>query len=226
VFLFEGGEMMKKNKSSKIIALVALVVAIVSLSIGFAAFSSSLKISSSAKVSPSSSTFSVKFSSSNTSLATSAITPTKSPTTITATNASISNSTNPTISGISATFTEPGQSVVYTFYAYNSGQYDAYLKSIVYANASGGSSSKVCTAGTGTTDTLVQAACDDISIKVKVGSLSEVSGSKSSITGHSLLKGAYEQITVTITYASSGDRADGDFTVAFGDITLLYKSAD
>jgi hypothetical protein len=211
----KGGENMEKNRSSKF-----------SLSVGFAAFSNSLVIKSSAKVTPNSSTFNVDFSSSGTSLATTAVAPTKTPTTLTATSAAIDNTSDPTISNLSVTFTEPGQKVVYTFYAYNAGQYDAYLKSITYANVTGKTAAKVCTAASGTTDTLVQAACDDITVSVKVGDLSEVSGSKASITGHTLAKGAFEQVTVTIEYASNGDRADGDFTVAFGDITLLYSSAN
>ena len=33
-----------------------------------------------------------------------------------------------------AAFTEPGQSAVYKFYAYNAGELNAFLKSIVFSN--------------------------------------------------------------------------------------------
>ena len=58
---------MEKNKGSKIIAIVALVVAVFGLTLGFAAFSNTLTISSSAYVSPSSDNFKINFSTSSTS---------------------------------------------------------------------------------------------------------------------------------------------------------------
>ena len=37
---------------------------------------------------------------------------------------------------------------------------------------------------------------------------------------------SYEEVVVTIKYADGATRADGDFSVAFGDITLTYGSVD
>ena len=216
---------MEKDRSSKVIAVVALLVAVIGLSVGFASFSSTLTISSSANVTPNSDTFKVVFSSNGTILTTEAVIGDVTGTGASATNATINNDTNPTISGLAANFTEPGQKVVYTFYAHNSGEYDAFLKSVTYANVTGKSESKVCTAGSGTTETLVTNACDDISVKVNVGT-TNTTASTADITGHSLLKGAFEQVTVTIEYAADGDRADGDFSVSFGDISLVYSSVD
>ena len=50
---------MEKSRTSKIIAVVALVVAVLGLSLGFAAFSNTLTISSSATVSPDSGDFDI-----------------------------------------------------------------------------------------------------------------------------------------------------------------------
>ena len=144
---------MEKDRSSKVIAVVALLVAVIGLSVGFASFSSTLTISSSANVTPNSDTFKVVFSSNGTILTTEAVIGDVTGTGASATNATINNDTNPTISGLAANFTEPGQKVVYTFYAHNSGEYDAFLKSVTYANVTGKSESKVCTAGSGTTET-------------------------------------------------------------------------
>ena len=217
---------MEKNRNGQVISLLALVVGVIGLSIGFAAFSNTLKIQSSANVNPSPDTLNVDFSSSESAVETSEITPVSTPVGLTTTKASIDNSANPTISGLSATFTEPGQKAVYSFYAYNNGELDAYLKSIVYANVAGENSNKVCTAVEGTTDTLVQSACNGISVKVKVGSELETSGSKTGISNHTLLKGKSELVTVTLEYASDATRADGDFNVKFGDISLDYSSAN
>ena len=215
-----------ENRGSKIVAVIALCVAVVGVTLGFAAFSNSLNIKPSADVAPDASTFNVDFSSSNSSLSTDPVTPTKSPISLVATNATISNEGDPTISGLSATFTAPGQSVTYTFYANNIGEYNAYLNSITFANASSGDSFKVCTPGGGTTASLVTAACEDITVSVKVGSGTETTSSQASITGHTLAKGAYEEIVVKIDYAAGGDRADGPFDVDFGNIALTYSSVD
>ena len=217
---------MEKNRNAQVIAIVALVVAVLGLSIGFASFSNVLNIQASANVKPDSSTLNVDFSSSIDSVTVAEITPTATPNSIVTTNATIDNSADPTISNLSATFTEPGQSVVYKFYAYNGGELNAYLKSIVYANAAGSNATKVCTAKEGTTDALVQKACENILVKVKVGNELETATGKASITGHSLAKKTGEMITVTLEYAAGAERTDGDFSVAFGNITLNYSSAD
>ena len=217
---------MEKNRNAQVIAIVALVVAVLGLSVGFASFSNVLNIQANANVKPDSSTLNVDFSSSIDSVTVAEITPTATPNSIVTTNATIDNSADPTISNLNATFTEPGQSVVYKFYAYNAGELNAYLKSIVYANVAGGNATKVCTAKEGTTDALVQKACENILVKVKVGNELETATGKASITGHSLAKKTGEMITVTLEYAAGAERTDGDFSVAFGNITLNYSSAD
>ncbi len=216
---------MEKRKGQITLVLVLVLLA-VCVSIGFSAFSNTLKIQSGANVSPDASTLNVDFSSAENSVVTNAITPVLTPSNLVATDATIDNTSSPIISNLSATFTEPGQKAVYDFYAVNAGELKAYLKSIVYENVTGSSVNKVCTAKTGTTDALVQSACNGISVKVKVGSESEVSGGLASITGHMLDKNASEKITVTLEYGADAERADGDFTVSFGDIALNYSSVD
>ena len=63
---------MERNRKQKLLMIIALVVAIASLSLGFAAFSIILNILSNASVSPSSDTFKVKFSTNKDSLVVSA----------------------------------------------------------------------------------------------------------------------------------------------------------
>ncbi len=217
---------MEKNRSAQVIAIVALVVGVVGLSIGFAAFSSVLNIQTSANVKPDSNTMNVDFSSAEDKVSIAEIIPTATPSSLVTTNAVIDNSGDPTISNLSAKFTEPGQTVVYKFYAYNAGELNAYLKSIVFGNVAGQNTTKACTALDGTTDALVQKACEKISVKVKVGNEIETSTGKASITGHTLNKGTGEMVTVTLEYEAGAERADGDFNISFGDITLNYSSAD
>jgi len=213
---------MGDNKTYKIIALVALLLGAVGVTIGYAAFSSTLTITSSAAVQPDPSSFNVDFSSSNSAVVADPITPTLSAnvTNFTATNATINNTNAPVISNLSATFTEPGQSVTYRFYAYNAGEYIAYLNSIVF------SGTKTCTAASGTSQALVNTACTGISLSVKVGSEAATTTSVASIASHSLAVNGAEEIVVVIDYAAGSGRADGNFDVTLPDIQLLYESVD
>ena len=219
---------MDKHKNSKILAAFALIVGVAGLSFGFASYTNTLTIRSSAEVKPDGSKFNVDFSSSSTAVETDEIVPTLNKTVegFTATKGVIDNSSEPTLKNIKVIFTEPGQSATYSFNAYNAGEYDAFLKSIVFKNVSGESSAKVCTAGSETTQALVDSACNDISISIKVGDEAAVTGSKAPITGHTLVKTDSEPVVVTISYAENGHLADGEFTIDFGDITLLYSSVD
>lgn len=213
---------MEYNKTYKIIAIVALLLGIVGVTLGYAAFSSTLKIESSAEVVPNGTNFNVDFSSSSSSVVTDDITPTLSDnvTGFSATNAEIDNSGNPVISNLHATFTEPGQSATYTFYAYNAGQYLAYLNSIVFTG------NKTCTARTNTNQGLVDTACTGISLSVQVSGIDATTSSVASISNHSLAIGAADTITVVIEYAAGSGRADGDFDVTFPDVTLTYNPID
>ena len=213
---------MSDNKTYRIISIIALVLSAIGVTLGYAAFSNTLTIVSTAEVNPSSSSFNVDFSSSSSSVETNNIVPTLNTTAtgFSATNATINNATDPVISNLKATFTEPGQSATYTFYAYNAGEYIAYLNSIVF------SGSKTCTAKTGTTQSLVNTACNGINLSVKVGSESPTTTSIASISGHSLAKTAAEEIVVVIEYATGSGLADGDFDVTFPDIVLTYSSVD
>lgn len=216
---------MEKHRGSQIMAIVALLLAVGGLSLGFAAFSQTLTIKSSAEVQPDSSSFNVVFT--DTAGTGTVVQPTLAPTTgFTAEDAEIDNASHD-IKDLKANFTEPGQSATYTFKAKNTGQLTAYLNGVTFNNVNGSSpaAAKVCTPGTKTTASLVTAACDDITISVKVNNDTYTS-SDGSITGHTLAVGASENVVVTIAYAANGDRADGDFTVSFGDISLLYGSVD
>ena len=215
---------MERDRSAKIIAIVALCVAVVGLSIGFAAFSNNLTIKSNATVSPNQNDFDVNFSTSNTSELDGAVSGVGT-NSATAEDATIDNSASPTITGLKANFTEPGQKVTYSFYAHNAGKYAAYLNNVTYANVSGKTATKVCTAGVGTDATMVEAACNGISGSVEVET-DKYTGSMDSISNHLLAINAYEPVVVTIEYTSTASRADGDFEVAFGDIILTYDSVD
>lgn len=218
---------MKRNRQTKMIAIIALVIAVAGMSLGFAAFSSTLTISSSASVTPDSSTFSVGFYPDTTAaLANAPANPVIANTTGGASASELMLEEGATsISELNASFTAPGGSVTYSFYVGNSGEYDAYLRAINFNNVTGSNLNKVCTAGTGATASLVDAACDDITISVNVHDITATS-TNSSISGKVLYKKTFAPITITIEYAANGDRADGPFSVEFGEISLDYSTVD
>lgn len=219
--------MIKRYKQRRVFSFILLVVAICFMSIGFAAFSSELTISSSAIVKPDSGDFKVVFSSSGTSYLTNKIVGVATGS-ATGGNASIDNTGDvATISDLTASFTGPGESVKYEFYAYNMSGYVAYLREVKFNNVSGETSSKVCSAidSSSVTSSLLESACNDISVSITVGD-DTFGSSTSSVSGHSLGKSTYEKVVVTITYSDNGNAADGDFKVEFGDIGLSYSTVD
>ncbi|MBE6151913.1 MAG: hypothetical protein E7165_01200 [Firmicutes bacterium] len=209
---------MVKTRNKQIMTIAIIMVAIVGLGVGFAAFSSSLNIKSGVSVSPDSSTFSVKFSSSATAQATDDIAAVAEPSTLSTTKGKIDTVDATTIGNLSAEFTAPGQSVTYTFYARNTGAYLAYLDMIRVGQ-------KKCTAGEDTDASLVAAACEAMSISVQVGAMDPVTRT-TDITNHTLAAGSSETVVVTLTYAENGARADGPFTVTFGDVSLTYTTTE
>ena len=207
---------MEHSRKQKLFIVVALFVAIASLSVGFAAFSTTLNISSSASVNPNSDNFKVKFSTSQNSLTVTAVTPSSNSNGLTASNGSINNTTQPTLTNLSATFTSPGQYVEYTVYARNEGEYTAYLNSVNFLGE------KTCEPVGNTTPALVTSACNSINTVVYVASTEY--RETTPISNHSLAKSSSEQIRIRLEYASNGTSVDGDFRITFNDIMLVYST--
>lgn len=224
---------MEKDRRARYIALAALLVGVIGLSLGFAAFSNTLTIKSSAEVNPDESIFNVDFSKVSNTVTDGSVDATLNPTGVTgftADTATIDNTSDPVIQGLHATFTQPGQTATYTFYTKNAGALFAYLKNVTFSNVSGESSTKVCTAGEGTTQSLVNAACNGISLTLTLGNEDFTSTTARSgfatANAHDLAVDGYEEVNVVISYAANSAQADGHFDVDFGDITLLYSSAE
>ena len=204
---------MKKDGNLKIITIVALIVAVIGLGVGFAAFSRTLTIQSRATVSPSSDTFKVGFSSSATSLE-------AGPAVTDGTYASggTFQAGSTTLSDLTASFTAPGQTATWKVYAFNSGEYEAFLNEVYVGSIT-------CTPKEGTDAAMVASACSSLDVSVKVGA-NTFETSNNSISAHRLAKGLGEEVLVSLSYESGGARADGDFDVALGNIYLFYGSVD
>ena len=225
-----------KDRNARLMALAALLLGVLGLSMGFAAFSSTLRIESSAEVSPDGDIFNVDFSNNSSNINDDPIVPVLNPTGVTgftASNATIDNDHgDAVIRNLHAVFTAPGQEVTYSFYTKNAGELKAYLKSVVFASLSGDSATKVCIAKTGgdhvATEALVNSACQGITLTITIGSESftgtTLRNAFTNQTAHDLNKNGSEQVQVRIAYETGSAIADGGFDVTFGDITLLYTS--
>ena len=236
---------MEKNRSSKMFIIAILLIVTLGVSIGFAAFSQNLTISSKARVKPNNNMY-IYFASQNTKVNDQIV---ADPVPATPTQydlvegqeivhkAIIDNTyaseQSPKITDLRADFTEPGQSVTYSFYVYNAWEYDAYLKNITISDT------KQCTAKEGTLsndattaaeqNAKIQNACEGITVSVRVGNDTAVSTTTNDISNHVLAaegngNTGFEPVQVTIAYAAGSSVADTDFDVTFGDITLNYSS--
>lgn len=210
---------MRSERRKKLIILTLLLVGVCTISIGFAAFSTTLTIEPGLAVTPDEGAFSVKFSSSPTELATNPVTPSNKSSGLRTTDAQITNSVSPTIGGYSAIFTQENQFVTYSFYVRNTGHYTAYLNSISF------DTDKSCTAKPGTNDTSVNDNCDNVNIitTVKVGNTTATS-SMLNITGETLEPNESEFVQVTFRYVGGGMLIDGDFSIELPSVTLYYSS--
>lgn len=216
---------MNRNEyMSRTISLVAIIIAIVGLSIGFAAISNTLNINSNAEVNPNEGDFEIKFSDDNGKIDSQIeVVPVVSSSEVSADVAVIDNTgPNPMIKGLKAYFTRPGQSATYSFYANNTGLYMAYLKSILYTDVDGNATKK-CTPLENTTPGLVAEACKSIDVLVTINGVT-YDGTYTGINNHKLPSKNNEPIIVKIVYKDGGILADGKFIVSFGDIILTYSS--
>lgn len=212
-----------KKREDKTIEIIALLIAVLCISIGFLAFSSQLKIQSDLTAHPDDLNFRVVFSTSHKSEEIKPVEPKIEPrsSSATAENAIIDNKNGPAITNLHVNFTEPGQRARYTFYIYNAGEHMAYLDSIIYSKVSGTNFEKVCIAKDGTTDESIRKTCNDIKITIKTGDLT-TSKSLYYINNRYLRPRTGQKVEVTIEYLKDGYVPNNEFEVIFGNIYLNY----
>ncbi len=217
---------MEKN-NGKIIALVALIVAVIALAVGFAAFSDSLTIDGTATVKGANA-----FDDATNDLAYVSASP-ECHITGTSTDTSTTPYTAGTASGdiwkgISVPLTTENPSVTCTATVKNKTQYTAYLKKI--ATQSG----ITCKSGGANQATNEANICGAVNVDVQVGSVAtdKISFNSSAVSNTnpsgSIAKagdtGDEATVTVVITYDGTA-AADEDVVVTLPQITHEYSSA-
>ena len=228
---------MEKERQVKILSIIALVVAIVGMTLGFAAFSTTLNISSSATVTPSSDDFKITiygikdssfydtFADNNYAYTDSDISDSYGvalDSDATSTTASIDNVSH-TISNINASFSNEGN-IEYAFIIKNEGMYDAYLD---LTNKKTGNDmavllNKNCIAKDGATESLVASACDGV--QADIGFFNKETGREISTTESYYKIAPGDDVLFAVIMNYSGPFADGPFDVEFEDFQLKFST--
>ena len=207
--------MEKNERTTKYLAIIALLVAVFSISFGFAAYTRAISISAISDVTTKSPVYNGGVLSIDKDKLKTGLVAAKTTGGIKAEKAIL---TKDTISNISVHFTEPGQSATYDFYGYNDSQIEAYLNSVVFG-------SKVCKALDGENTKKVNAACNSIKMYIKIGS-KKFTSTEVGIKEHVIDAGGSEQIEVKIEYVKDGVVSDKSFKVDFGTAVLTYDTVD
>lgn len=241
---------MERQKNGRIIAIIALVFAIAGLSLGFAAYSTTLNITSSADVKLDADTWKVGFSTVNSAITENTVTGTLTGSltgdnagTLNLTQFVISQTTNATL------HTTNGSKVEYNFYIVNDGELDAYLNAVTMghlscAYISGENSTRddghtTVTPGSGE---ISQATCEALfTATLDIGN-----GTTTKTTAQSQTSGfananklakptsapTYVPVKLTIAYnddsisgLTAANVPNGDFTVSLADSTVVYGTS-
>ena len=239
---------MEKDKKGRVIAIVALVIAVFGLSLGFAAFSTRLSIGSSADVNTGATNWNVGFSTNGSTIEDTTTPGTKAanengnPGELNVTKYTISQKTNATLS------TTEGSSVSYNLDILNNGSLTAYLDSVTFdtnpvtcSNSTSGNSSVIegtSAAGTSTTGanttTISAADCakmfgvtlsiDGTNYTSTSTSLSGTIPAKANSTPGSV------PVVLTVAYKGTSEAEavaatlDGNIVVTVGNISVVYTS--
>ena len=237
------GEIMMERNNGKIIAIVALVVAVIGLSLGFAAFTSQLSIDAAANVNAGTGNWSVGFSKNGTSIVTGTDTiaaQNSNPGVLSVTKYTLSQSTNAELN-FSTT-----KSASYNLHIVNEGSIEAFLDKVDFsgvtytctnataASASffeGSSRAGASTTG-GNSSTISSTDCANMfSVTLTIDGNSYTS-TQSGITGVSIPATTNNSVPVTLTIAYKDDSTaqalaaglDGDIVVSVGTIVVDFKS--
>lgn len=198
---------MEKERGAKIIAVIALLVAVAGLTIGYAAYSSTLTVNGTATVDPAD--WNVKFAyTSGDSLT--------AETTGNATQTTAPTLTDTAVSGFNVVLNAPGDSITYKFSVKNTGTLDATLGTFTMGTLS-------CAPNTDSTISQEDATelCNELQYTLKYADDSEIT------TGATLPKtnGSKDLVLKLVWPESSTLKVTDDVKVTIGATTLIYDQA-
>ena len=187
-----------RSNDSKYITIIALVLAVVGISIGFAAYSNSLQIQAEASVTGGGGVTPPMVGGLSVSPTTQQD-GTVTPTTTGGASGEAASLSASQIQNISVHFTDVGQTATYTFYSVNATTFPLYLNDVVFG-------SKTCTASNANGNPATQHltdACNDITMTIAIGA-EDFTETQNNINNHAIAATSYEVVTVTIEYIDGG----------------------
>ena len=204
----------EKENNSKKLAILALLLALLALAFGFAAFSKSVDIQEGKKDISYASIKGGILSINPDTPQNGKVYPTSSGGVV----AEPATLTENGIININVHFTKPGQSATYSFFGINPTKDATFLNNVTFGD-------KGCIVGNNTTTSLAKAVCDNIEMTIVVKN-DVFKDTVEEIDNHILLAESNEPISVTIKYLDKGVKADGYVSVDFGVSTLTYSDID
>lgn len=216
---------MEKNRQLKIMFIVALVLSITAMTLGFAAFSTTLNISSSATVTPNTDAFGVRLVSVNGDNKFEVY-----EANTLGNKAAIINSDGLSVSGVRANLSKPGDKVIFYGLIDVYGQYDVYFAGVRLLNIPGENLTKKCTpvGDNGASTESLNAVCSDIIVSYAIKEYDVMSGeilSDDSLKlGDVLKSGEKYFFRFSIAYKPDAKYVDGDFEIVFGDAMFDFST--
>ena len=197
---------MEKDRGFKIIAIAALLLSVIGLSIAYAGYTATLTVEGTATVS---SAWKVIWKDLD------AGTPTGYASVENKTLA-IDTTSKQSISGFIGTLKAPGDTITYTWKAANDGDIDASITGVTVGTLS-------CAPKSGVTPAATQAQADALCAKLSVAFTYDGSALTSETRGD-LLKNTSKNVSMTLTYAAGDAVAiDGDVVVTIGRTSITYE---
>lgn len=206
---------MNREREMKTLVIAALVISVVAIGVGFAAFSTTLQINGTATVNTDGKTWNVFFES----IEKTALSSTGVDSTVpTITNGTVGeNTTNAAISTISAAFTAPGQKLQYRITVKNAGTYDATLTAADLVTT-------LTATGTGAT-----AETDATNVKNhSTFTFTKADGTAVNVGTDTILAGQSQEYLYTLEYedfTNASELPQGQVTLTVPQITLTFSQA-
>lgn len=207
---------MNREREMKTLVIAALVISVVAIGVGFAAFSTTLQINGTATVNTDGKTWNVYFDKiEKTAASTTGVDSTEP--TITNGTAGV-NTTNTAISTISAAFTAPGQKLQYKITVKNAGTYVAKLTAANIAT-------ELTAAGTGDSATTDAANVKNHS----TFTFTKADGSAVNVGTDTIAAGQTQEYLYTLEYEDFTNASElpvGPVTLTVPQITLTFSQAE
>lgn len=195
---------MENDRGFKVIAIIALLIAVVGLSIAYAGYTATLTVTGTATVKAS---WDVKWTDLDGGAATGYAN-------VTGKTLAVA-SDGQSISGIIGTLKAPGDTIKYTWNASNDGEIDATLTGVSLGSLS-------CAPVTGGSKTATQEQADALCAKLSVAFTYDSAAVTASTTGD-LMAGNSKPVTMTITYAEGAPAViEGDVEVTLSTTSFNY----